>query len=609
MSDTLTSFYPFVDDDYTNVCDSDWSDNSEREEGVKGGEIALASTINTALRSSSVAIQGIIEWAAAQANAYDSDTWSTNTLASISLFSSYSDISDLIDAGVKATINFEVSNSISTLSSDLETLSSGLTDGTITVYTTSHLGTSDVGSAGNPIYLTKGSPEECTYINISDSKIRLQSSASSSAGSYSLYCGFSNSLSSSNYQYAIGAYNSLSSAYANNIAIGKSNTCYGAYNTAIGFLNTTAYSSVSTDTNTFALAIGYNNSATQQYTTAVGEANNVSATDSSAFGRYNTVSSSYSTALGRVNTISDVYDFANGSENTIAASYSIAIGYKNLVYTSNSIAIGNTNNSTYSSNNTNTIAIGYNNNASAAGSSYSVAIGSKNTASGNAAIAIGYSNTASGSYSVAIGSNNSVSGNYSVAIGSGFALSSSNQLALGSTNTTIGASNQPIYINAGLVTACSGTVGSSVIPVYMSSGALTATSMYLGTKSCTYTITLTDGSSTSTTGSVTVYRFKCSTLMIMFGKITKSSTIYDDTIYKITLPTDYTLKTFISCTATSVFSQLADSDETLSGENGSQVYSCWGTTSYLYLGADVNNLSISSGTAGISFTACYLTSS
>ena len=645
MSDTLTSFYPFVDDIYTSVCDSDWSDNSERENGVIAGNKAYPQTINTALRSSSVAVQSIIEWAAAQVNAYDSDTWSTNTLASISLFSSYSDISDLIDAGVKATISSIVDETgLSTLSSDLETLSSGLSDGTITVYTTSYLGTSDVGSAGNPIYLYEGSPEECNLIQVLDNLIFLYGGETldsdmidmfetgTTCDYYSIYICFDTLTSDSLYSEIIDIGYSNTISADDNIVIGTDNTISNTYNTIFGFNNT-----VSSGYN---LSLGYSNTATSEYSTVIGYSNSEkSSLDCHLFGISNSTTGNGTSLCGYSNTANGDYAVCLGSSNQANGDYAVAIGTYNYAVTENSILLG-VFNSVTTEEDTNIIKIGVLN-ANDAGK-YSISIGS-GTSAADYSIALGSYAAAIGCYSVAIGSGtetvSAAWNDYGVAVG--YCSIESNDYPISfSSNITKGNTAKGIYINSGIVAACSGTVGSSVIPVYMSSGVITKCEMFKEISSSYFSVQYRAGSSSSFstlsldtvsgyTDTFSLYAFQCENLVMFAGNYQKhSDSIYDDYIYKITLPLIKNLPcgsgyytyyyTFISCTATSINSQLTIAkSSTLSGTGNAQILTCWGSCdsstassprAYLYIGTDVYDLDPSLGNSycvGFSFVAYF----
>ena len=249
-------------------------------------------------------------------------------------------------------------------------------------------------------------------------------------------------------------------------------------------------------------------------------------------------------SLGNVTGVSTTYGTAVGYGSKEYANYGTAVGYSNTAGVSGSA-------SSY----TRCTAVGASNTASG---TYSAALGTSNTASGSNAFAAGRGSTASGTSSVAIGYGASATGEGSIAIGSGAACTADGGVALGT--AAVGDSSTPVYLDGGVITACSSVaaatadalsvsaaVGGSTNPVYISSaGAPTACSStmgyYYGTMSLTYAhdsaSATSPGSGTyDTTSTATFYVMRFGSLYVYAGKVAVADDTDDWT--RITLSSSY----------------------------------------------------------------------
>ena len=176
-----------------------------------------------------------------------------------------------------------------------------------------------------------------------------------------------------------------------------------------------------------------------------GWTNEAQGNSASAIGKENKANEMRASAIGYGNT-AGFHATALGNTNDASGNYSSAVGYWNNATSKNSYAFGGQNNLAYDRNNLgisrtmgdNAVALGYQNNYSETEDvtvgTGSIAVGVKNTASGQYSSAMGYSNTASGKNSSAFGYTNKAEKEDSTAVGRGNTASGLYAQALGRSN-------------------------------------------------------------------------------------------------------------------------------------------------------------------------------
>ncbi len=273
---------------------------------------------------------------------------------------------------------------------------------------------------------------------------------SNTAGYEGVAAGYSNNAGEG--AVAIGSYNNYDGGTPNySVAIGYENYELSDYTTAVGYYNyNAAEGSVvigyeNQAPGEYALAIGYDNESSGEYGTAVGLENIASGTEGSALGSANIASGSDASAVGYQNTASGNYTSALGCQNTASGNYTSALGHTNLASYFYASAVGYGNNATAEESS----ALGFENNAEGVestavgwvntadtGSAYSNLFGSINYANSPFATAVGILNNRSGGVlnrngsigesspisttgfaSVAVGIRNTASGDYSTLVG------------------------------------------------------------------------------------------------------------------------------------------------------------------------------------------------
>ena len=160
-----------------------------------------------------------------------------------------------------------------------------------------------------------------------------------------------------------------------------------------------------------ALTIGFSMNAQMDDNSAN---NNSAGTYAVAMGYQTTASGNYSTAMGYQSTASGIGSTAMG-KSTASGTYSSAIGYDAVASGDGSTAMGA---------------------STTASADYSTAMGGSSTASGSYAVAMGVSTTASGDYSTATGRDTTASGQASTTMGYQTTASDYGSLVIGQYNSS-----------------------------------------------------------------------------------------------------------------------------------------------------------------------------
>ena len=235
-----------------------------------------------------------------------------------------------------------------------------------------------------------------------------------------------------NYALAAGFNTTASGTYAtamgrNTIASEFSTIAIGNQATAsnVGSISLGSFTTANGNSST---AIGSQTNATGEYSTALGSQTTASGPYSTALGRNTSATGNYATAMGR-NTTAISYSTAMGDETSASGSYSTAMGRQTIASGNNATAIGR---STIASA-LNSTAMGDETEASA---NSSTAMGGSTTASGNFSTAMGFNTTASSAYSTATGHYTSATGFMSTAMGNNTVAPSYAETVVGTYNTT-----------------------------------------------------------------------------------------------------------------------------------------------------------------------------
>ncbi|WP_299335811.1 tail fiber domain-containing protein [uncultured Psychroserpens sp.] len=199
------------------------------------------------------------------------------------------------------------------------------------------------------------------------------------------------------------------------IATGFNTTASGIYsiatgrNTVASGFNSTAMGNQSSASGITSMALGHLIDVTGDYATAFGSQTTASGDYSTAMGSQTTATGNYSTAMGRNTSTSGIYATAMG-RNTTASAYSTAMGDGTEATGSYSTAMGRETTAT----GVNSTAMGRSTIASAQNST---ALGDETQALAPSSTAMGGNTIASGNFSTAMGNSTEAAGAYSTAMG------------------------------------------------------------------------------------------------------------------------------------------------------------------------------------------------
>jgi hypothetical protein len=244
------------------------------------------------------------------------------------------------------------------------------------------------------------------------------------------------------------------------MALGTNSTASGFASTSIGY--------ASEASNHYAVAIGYYSKATQYYTHAFGLLAEATATGSLALGMYAKARGNYSSSLGYGSDASHEYAVAVGYQARAYNGYATAIGYQANASNTFGVALG------YQAKATAANSFSFGNNSEAAGEnsfaigtlglntdgtvnntrptktflSYSVALGMGAQSTKKGAISMGVNSTASGDYSTSIGYGPTASANFSTAVGVNASSAGVYATALGYGASSVGGYSIALGMNA-----------------------------------------------------------------------------------------------------------------------------------------------------------------
>ena len=262
------------------------------------------------------------------------------------------------------------------------------------------------------------------------------------------------------------AYGTVANGTATSIAVGQGNTITSANGSS------SAYGNQNTIDGNQANAFGDGNTVTGAYAQAFGDANIAKGTNAIAYGYNNTVAGT--TTNYRDRTFDNEPDSATlqtGSWN----SNSVAIGSKNTASGSSALAVGNEAKAKMSE----TIAIGH---EAQADKTWGIAIGTRATASDVRSLALGHQAKSTGYKANAIGADATANGNHANAIGS-------SATATGDHAQAFGAGAQATGVRTNVFGSDAAATADYSIAIGNKANASTANSIALGADSTTRSAT------------------------------------------------------------------------------------------------------------------------
>lgn len=262
------------------------------------------------------------------------------------------------------------------------------------------------------------------------------------------------------------AYGTVANGTATSIAVGQGNTITSANGSS------SAYGNQNTIDGNQANAFGDGNTVTGAYAQAFGDANIAKGTNAIAYGYNNTVDGTTKNYRDRTfDNESDAATLQTGSWN----SNSVAIGSKNTASGSSALAVGNEAKAKMSE----TIAIGH---EAQADKTWGIAIGTRATASDVRSLALGHQAKSTGYKANAIGADATANGNHANAIGS-------SATATGDHAQAFGAGAQATGVRTNVFGSDAAATADYSIAIGNKANASTANSIALGADSTTRSAT------------------------------------------------------------------------------------------------------------------------
>ena len=262
------------------------------------------------------------------------------------------------------------------------------------------------------------------------------------------------------------AYGTVANGTATSIAVGQGNTITSANGSS------SAYGNQNTIDGNQANAFGDGNTVAGAYAQAFGDANIAKGTNAIAYGYNNTVDGTTKNYRDRTfDNESDAATLQTGSWN----SNSVAIGSKNTASGSSALAVGNEAKAKMSE----TIAIGH---EAQADKTWGIAIGTRATASDVRSLALGHQAKSTGYKANAIGADATANGNHANAIGS-------SATATGDHAQAFGAGAQATGVRTNVFGSDAAATADYSIAIGNKANASTANSIALGADSTTRSAT------------------------------------------------------------------------------------------------------------------------